>query len=153
MLTFHNSKLHRVNHLCDELLSFVYLTLAFIFRKKRQTCFPFISWVVSMSHKLTLLSYFKVCKQRKWSNLELRVESHPILHRFSLTSGVDWSKKFAPPSRPITCKTQTIRDALGSLLVFTLISHWFLVIFFGFRFIRRSSCIDEISHPCRWPFS
>lgn len=48
-----------------------------------------------MSHKLTLLSYFKVCKQRKWSNLELRVESHPILHWFSLTSGVDWSKKFA----------------------------------------------------------
>lgn len=153
MLTFHNSKLHRVNHLCDELLSFVYLTLAFIFRKKGKLVSPLFlesfPWVINQRSWAILRSV----NNWKWSNLELRVESHPILHWFSLTSGVDWSKKFAPPSRPITCKTQTIRDALGSLLVFTLISHWFLVIFFGFRFIRRSSCIDEISHPCRWPFS
>ena len=40
----------------------------------------------------------------------MSVESNPGLHWFCVATLCDWSRKLAPPSRPIRCKTKTNRD-------------------------------------------
>ena len=41
---------------------------------------------------------------------QLNVESNPVLYWFCFTTLCDWSRKLAPPSQPIRCKTKTNRD-------------------------------------------
>ena len=65
----------------------------------------------------------KIMTQSK-SKFQLSVESNPWLNWFCLTTVCDWSRKFAPISQPIKCKTKIDRDvvtrvsrATGSLRV------------------------------------
>ena len=44
------------------------------------------------------------------SNFQLSVESNPGLHWFCFTLLCEWSRKLAPPSKPIRYKTKTNRD-------------------------------------------
>ena len=79
------------------------------------------------------------------SKFQLSVESNPWLDWFCLTTVCDWSRKFAPISQPIKCKTKIDRDvvtrvsrATGSLRVcFVLIGRCDHSGFF-FRVLRLS---------------
>ena len=44
------------------------------------------------------------------SNFQFSVESNPGLHWFCFTVLCEWSRKLAPPSKPIRYKTKTNRD-------------------------------------------
>ena len=46
------------------------------------------------------------------SKFQLSVESNPWLDWFCLTTVCDWSRKFAPISQPIKCKTKIDRDVV-----------------------------------------
>ena len=53
----------------------------------------------------------KIMTQSK-SKFQLSVESNPWLNWFCLTTVCDWSRKFAPISQPIKCKTKIDRDVV-----------------------------------------
>ena len=46
----------------------------------------------------------------RYSNFQFSVESNPGLHWFCFTVLCEWSRKLAPPSKPIRYKTKTNRD-------------------------------------------
>ena len=70
-------------------------------------------------------------------------ESNPGLHCVCFTAFCDWSRKLAPPSQPIRCKTKTnlnlvtrifphLRLVTCIYFEFSLCSHWLLVKFILF---------------------
>ena len=71
---------------------------------------------------------------RKYSRIVLVFPQYVL--RFCFTTLCDWSRKLAPLSQPIRCKTRTNRDlvtsisrARGGLRVFILSPHWLILIF------------------------
>ena len=76
---------------------------------------------------------FSMC----WNNFQLSVENNPGQLWFSFSSLYDWSRKLAPLSQPINFKTKSNRDSVTRVFprfmqfatVFTLISHWLVVMF------------------------
>lgn len=78
----------------------------------------------------------------------MSVESNPELH-FFFTSLRDWFRIFAPLSQPIRCITKTtFSRALGSLVVFTLGSHWLLKIFSFIHIGRKALKLRLASCAC-----
>ena len=75
-------------------------------------------------------------QEKNCTNVLFSVKGDPGLHWFYFTALYDWSRKLTPPSQQIRGKTKTNRDLvtqvlslLRSLPVFTVRSHWPLVIF------------------------
>ena len=65
------------------------------------------------------------------------------------TSLRDWFRILAPLSQPIRCKTKTtFSRALGSLVVFTLGSHWLLKIFSFIHIGRKALKLRLASCAC-----
>ena len=73
------------------------------------------------------------------SNFQLSVESNPELSWVCFTLICDWSRKFAPLSQPIRCKTirsPRVAALLAVCLFFTLSSDWHSWIFFFLPIVR-----------------
>ena len=113
----------------------------------------------SVLHFFCPLPQMASCSQAFQSNFQLSVKSNPGLHWFCFTILCGWSIKLAPPSQPIRCKTKTNRDLVtrvsSRLHVFTLSSHWLLLIFifvligrcdnfgFGFTTLNRKALYNQ----------
>ena len=85
-----------------------------------------------------------VCLDPKWSN-QLSVESNPGLQRFCFTTLCAWSRNSRHPLsqslsklKPIATWSPAFSRSSDRLLVFTLSSHWLLVIIF---FVLIGRCV------------
>ena len=93
-----------------------------------------------------------------YSNFELSVESNSELLWFCFLSFSDWSGRLPLLPQPIRFKTKTNRDmvtafsrVLGSLLLFTLSSHWLLKYFPVFWLVVVATLGLVLWHSIRTP--
>ena len=93
-----------------------------------------------------------------YSNFELSVESESKLLWFCFLSFGDWSRilplllnQSDSKLKPIATWSPAFSRALGSLLVFTLSSHWFLKYFSVFSLAVVANLVLVLRHSIRIP--
>ena len=110
--------------------------------------------------EFTHLSFDKriIINSHLYSNFELSVESNSELLWFCFLSFSDWFRRLPPLPQPIRFKLKPIATwspaffrALGSLLLFTLSSHWLLKYFPVFSLVVVATLVLVLRHSIRTP--